>query len=254
MPIGETISTARRARGRSVEDVATATRIRPGVLSAIEAEDFTACGGSVYARGHLRSIAGVLGLDAAALVAEFDRRFPAAPAAVALPGLDRTRSARMQRRGPSWTAATAGVLVVVCLLAAVDLVMSPGRPAPSRSAPQLTGAPAGPGGTAAEQRPAPRPSGPAPSAGQDVVTVALRLPVDKSWVSVTGSAGRRLFEGVLPAGSFPVFRDPQLLRLVIGNAGAVDLVVNGRAIGVAGARGSVRRLVFGRAGAGAAGA
>ena len=74
-PLGAALAAARRERGLSVEDVSAATRIRPAIVRAIEADDFDACGGAAYARGHLRSIAQLVGADPRPLVEEFDRRF-----------------------------------------------------------------------------------------------------------------------------------------------------------------------------------
>src|SRR5215207_441759 len=73
-PIGAALTAARTARGLSVEDVAAATRIRASIIRSMEADDFGACGGTVYARGHLRTIAQVVGTDPRPLVEEFDRR------------------------------------------------------------------------------------------------------------------------------------------------------------------------------------
>ena len=64
----------------SVEDVAGATRIRATLVRAIESGDFSRCGGLVYARGHVKSIARVVGADVSAVLAEFDRSQQAADA------------------------------------------------------------------------------------------------------------------------------------------------------------------------------
>ena len=73
-PIGAALKAARESRGLSVEDVAAATRIRASIIRSIEKDDFSACGGDVYARGHLRVIAQLVGTDPRPLVEEFDRR------------------------------------------------------------------------------------------------------------------------------------------------------------------------------------
>src|SRR5215212_4417775 len=66
--IGEALRSAREAQGKSLDDAAVATRIRPSYLDALEEERFGALGGSVYAKGFLRSYAGYLGLDPAPLL------------------------------------------------------------------------------------------------------------------------------------------------------------------------------------------
>ena len=72
MSAGQMIGAARRAAGISLDDLADATKLRASILAAMEQDDFSHCGGTVYARGQLRSIAPVLGLDPEDLVAAFD--------------------------------------------------------------------------------------------------------------------------------------------------------------------------------------
>ena len=47
---------------------------------------------------------------------------------------------------------------------------------------------------------------------------------------------------MLPTGTVRDFRDPQQLRLIVGNAGAVNLVCGGKDLGPAGGAGKVRRF------------
>lgn len=72
--VGERIAAARIARGMSIEDVATATRLRPLIIEAIEADDYEISGGEAYLIGHLRMIAEVVGLDGDDLIDEYRGR------------------------------------------------------------------------------------------------------------------------------------------------------------------------------------
>src|SRR5258708_1436424 len=72
MSIGGTLAKARRDAGLTVAEVSQRTRIRETIVRGIEQDDYSACGGDFYARGHVRSIARVVGADAAALVGEYD--------------------------------------------------------------------------------------------------------------------------------------------------------------------------------------
>jgi hypothetical protein len=65
-----------------------------------------------------------------------------------------------------------------------------------------------------------------------------------SWISVTAADGTPLFTGQIEKGEVREFTDPQVLRLVIGNAGAVSVNVNGVDTGIAGGIGEVVRLEF----------
>ena len=64
---GALISAALSERGLTLDDLAQSTRLRRGLLEQMEADD-----GDVYARGHLRVIAGVLDIDADVLLAAYD--------------------------------------------------------------------------------------------------------------------------------------------------------------------------------------
>jgi hypothetical protein len=70
--IGGTLAEARHRAGLTVSDVSARTRIREGLIRAIEHDEFASCGGDFYARGHIRAIAGVVGADSRALISEYD--------------------------------------------------------------------------------------------------------------------------------------------------------------------------------------
>lgn len=87
MPTGSTpgglIAGAMRARGVSIEDLARTTRLRPSLVEQMTQDDFVDTGGDVYARGHLRAICTVLGLDSDEVLVAYDScsdvRRPPAP-------------------------------------------------------------------------------------------------------------------------------------------------------------------------------
>ena len=72
MSIGETLADARRQAGLTITQVSRETRIRESIIRDIEQGDFSACGGDFYARGHIRSIAGVVGTNPVPLISEYD--------------------------------------------------------------------------------------------------------------------------------------------------------------------------------------
>ncbi|WP_372729852.1 helix-turn-helix domain-containing protein, partial [Nocardioides sp.] len=65
--IGPELAAARTRLSLTVDQLADRTRIRPHVIESIEVDDFVPCGGDFYARGHLRTLARVLGIDVAPL-------------------------------------------------------------------------------------------------------------------------------------------------------------------------------------------
>jgi hypothetical protein len=65
---------------------------------------------------------------------------------------------------------------------------------------------------------------------------------EETWVSVT-SAGKSVFSGVLQPAQTKVLTGLEAARLRVGNAGALNVQVNGKEIGPLGERGQVRVVV-----------
>lgn len=249
MSIGASLVEARVAAGLTTGDVAERTRIRRTIIEAIEADDFSKCGGDVYARGHLGTIARTVGLDPAPLLAEFDATH-ADTAPTASEVFDAETSARPERRGPNWTAAAVVALVLVVGLGLWQLVSRPDQPRettngitpsvsesvePSQQVSETSSPPS--------SSPASEPSNSA-VAQADGVTVRVTASGGRSWIAATEGT-KQVFQGILEDGQSKVFTDDLKVKLVIGSAGAVRLKVNGVDIGSPGTSGQVVRLTFG---------
>ncbi len=83
MDIGGALAEARSEAGLTITQVSERTRIRATIIRDIEHDDYSACGGDYYARGHIRAIAKVVGTDPVPLIEEYDaaRMPPPDPAA-----------------------------------------------------------------------------------------------------------------------------------------------------------------------------
>ena len=254
--VGQALQAARTQAGLSVEEVAAATRIRATIVRAIDRDDFALCGGDVYARGHIRSIANVVGADASQVVAEFDATRGSRPTLSADLFEAEVSAARVRRRQPSWTLVLGAVLAVLIAVGFFQLLSGTGSPRqPSSIAAGLgatpSSSPTPSGSSVGTGSPSPTPSSPSSSptvlaeSSSGAVRVSISTPGGKSWVQVTNAAGQVLFTGLLDQGVTKQFTDPSQLRLVIGNAGSVDLNVNGKDIGSPGKVGEVVRLSFG---------
>lgn len=248
MSIGASLVEARLAAGLTTADVAEKTRIRRTLVEAIENDDYSHCGGDVYARGHLGTIARTVGLDPAPLLAEFDTTH-ADSAPTASEVFEAETSARPERRGPNWTAAMVGALVLVVGLGLWQLVSRPDQPrettngiTPSVTAPATTTAPTSEPPAITET---PEPSDSAVAEVPDGgVTVRITASGGRSWIAATEGT-KQVFQGILEDGQSKTFTDDLKIKLVIGNAGAVRLKVNGTDLGSPGTNGQVARLTFG---------
>ena len=79
------------------------------------------------------------------------------------------------------------------------------------------------------------------SAGVSVELVASR---GATWLYATNKDGKVLFSGMLRIGSLEIFIQPEQVNLRVGNAGAVDISVNGEDVGSIGANDEVVNLTY----------
>jgi cytoskeletal protein RodZ len=242
--IGRTLAEARRAAKLTVDEVSAATRVRVPIVHAIEEDDFSRCGGDFYARGHLRALARAVGADGEALVARYDAIHGTAPVQISPVAAMDAKRIRAASSRPNWTVAMLVAIAAVVLLIGYNLVAGkPGKESVgSASAPlSSTAAPASP----SVQPPAPAPSvAPIAAAPADKVTVKLVAEGGTSWVSALDGDGKSLFQNNLDEGKDQTFTDPKQIKLVIGNAAAVHLYVNGKDLGPAGKDGQVVHLTY----------
>jgi cytoskeletal protein RodZ len=114
MDIGARLRLAREQQGKSVRDVAEATKISAATVDALEKNDFSRLPGGIFARAFVRSCAQEVGLDPERLVQDFIERFPsAAPESIA--ALEAAAPSRVSF-GFKWLAIV-GVLAVLAVAA-----------------------------------------------------------------------------------------------------------------------------------------
>lgn len=226
MSIGDTLADARRQGGLTVTQVSQQTRIRETIIRAIEQGDFSPCGGDFYARGHIRSIASVVGTDPVPLIREYDDEHgppggmraadifePATPIRIREP----------RRFG-------LGKVLVVALLAVIGYAAyylvsthSGGGHAPTAQTATL------PPAAKPTPHPAATPSA-TPHTGPPEAVIRLTA-VRSCWVGLKTGAGHYLYEGIVPAGKTMTWRERRQVSMVLGNPMGVRLTVNGKAQG-----------------------
>ena len=79
MSIGDTLAQAREKAGLTVTEVSERTRIRAVIIADIEHDDYSSSMGDFYARGNIRDIARVVGIDPAPLIEDYDAAQTATP-------------------------------------------------------------------------------------------------------------------------------------------------------------------------------
>ena len=248
MSLGSMITKARKDAGLSIDDLSAATNIRGPLLREMESDNFSQCGGETYARGHIRNIATKLNLDPQIFLAAFeDEQMQVGRSMQDLLVENSVMREPSEARKVSWKALVTISVASLFVAGLAQIIISnnstPDIPALiEESVSPTPTAEATPEATAVEEVvPTDEPT---ISTGQgvEVVISATRA---KSWLFVSDATGRTLFSGQISAGTTKTFTTDQQLNLKIGNAGGVDLSVNGEKVGSLGADGQVVSVSYG---------
>lgn len=234
--LGERFRAAREARGLSLSEVSEQIRIRSVYLAAIEEERWSAIGAPVYVRGFLRTYARFLSLDPETVVGEFNAEtqpLPSETASDAEPEAPERLRPGSTRTGPVlvWAAAIVAVLLVAFVVYN-ELTLRRGQPA----AVALATATPSPGIPAS---PLAGPTSAGISAGANTLALVFSQP---TWLRVTVD-GSVSMEGTFPAGTTKTFHGRKAL-VRLGNAGGVEIYVDGKSVGRLGKSGDVAERAF----------
>lgn len=229
MSVGTSLREVRKTAGLSTSELSKRTRIPESVIEDLERDNFNTCGGPAYARGHIRNIARICGADAESILAQFESQtIPLNKSIRELLNDTNATTAKRVRKPISWKGLTGVAAGFVALLVFGGALLTTGGSEEIASTNQ-------------EQI---EENGPV-AKKVDGVEVTLRGVNGLSWVAVSDSSGATQFSGRVRQGEELTFKDDQLLYLVIGNAGALQLIVNGEDLGIPGRVGEVLRLEFG---------
>ncbi|MFM8446591.1 MAG: helix-turn-helix domain-containing protein [Candidatus Nanopelagicaceae bacterium] len=243
MSLGQSLVSARKGAGMTIDELSSRTNIRISLLRKFEENNFKHAGGDTYARGHLRTIARVLNVDAEILLAQFDEEHAQAKRAIheQLVENNATFAIAERKKLTNKQLITYSVIGIFLLLATSVIVnslrqsASSPKPKPSASASAKASASATPSAVATANT---------YSSGKGV-SVKLEAPNGSSWLFVSDAAGITLYSGRASQGEVFEFSSTEAVNLRIGNAGAVKLTVNGKEVPPLGADGEVVNVSYG---------
>ncbi len=243
MSIGDALADARRQAGLTITQVSQRTCIRETIIRGMEHDDFSACGGDFYARGHIRSVARAVGADDEELIREYDAVHGAPQAIRAADVFEPATPIRIkERRRPNWSLAMVLVLAVIAgygIYRVVDSTTS--HPARTQaSSGQLTPR----HHTQPTRVSSTPPATPAPPAASQSVTISLTA-IQDCWVEFTKPDGRFLSQAYVVGGNSKTWTFSRAVRMDIGNPGGIVLTVNGKKLGSPGAAGQPVTLSLG---------
>ncbi|HUF49136.1 MAG TPA: RodZ domain-containing protein [Vicinamibacterales bacterium] len=231
--LGQKLKQAREARGLTLREIETATKISVPTLEALERGELSKLPGGIYSRSFVRAYAAKVGLDpeecAREFVAELSMQEREAASVRIRPAItddDRAFLARQQRAlRLARVAAIAGAILVVAAIAWAVTVWWPA----SGATPEETTPPA----PVTRQAPTPPPpadpvatrSQSGTQAGRDRLTLTIEVTAD-CWVQATAD-GLVVLSRLLRAGDRETLVASRELQLDVGNAGALRWTING---------------------------
>jgi len=277
--LGRILAEARAAKELSLADVEKATRIRQKYLAAFEQGDYASLPRGAIARGFLRNLADFLGLDPNEIAQRYsqesgDAKDETMIAEIGKPRLVDYRPAEIElldtRPNLSWVRWVIALLLIGALAGAGwwflgreggSTVLSAFGPVRTTTATAsvtptpwiITATPSPmPQGAAkasptSDLLPLPTPTvpptitpTPRPTATPEAVTrIELVLRADqRAWVRITAD-GAMVLEGTIEPGQSRTWEANTSLKVLTGNGGGVDLILNGVSLGKMGNVGQV---------------
>lgn len=262
--LGKTLRDERERQKLSVNDIEQGTSIRALYIEAIENGEYDKLPGEVYTRGFIKNYAKFLGLDGDAFSKEFTAEIHGAPPAVPVeekpaaqpvveskplietkpvveskPAQPAKKSSKVvgeirgENRGSSGILIVAAVVLIAALAGGAWAFLS-GDGDDVASKPPVQTQPV-------QNQPAPQTpvanANPAPQAPADSVKIDAKFN-GRCWTLVTVD-GAVVLEGVVEAGENLSWEGKESVNLRLGDAGAVELIHNGKNLGVQGAAGEV---------------
>jgi len=224
--IGDTLAEARRQAGLTITQVSQQTRIRESIVRAIEQGDFSPCGGDFYARGHIRSIAEVVGVDPVPLVREYDEEHGPPGGVRAAQIFEPVTPIKIREPGSG----RLGKVLAVALLAVVGFGVYHFVSEHTGHSSATTAATVRPPAAKPKARPTTQPTTHPTTVAYPKDTAVIKLTASSDcWVGIDNSLGRSLGQTVVKAGQSATWTEKQAVSIVIGNPPGVTVTVNGKA-------------------------
>ncbi len=222
MSIGDTLARARRDAGLSITQVSQRTRIRETVIRGIEENDFSPCGGDFYARGHIRSMAKIVGVDPGPLIHDFDEAHGGLGQVSAAEVFEPATPIKIrERRPPNWSAVMALAVIAVIIFWVVHSLAGSSHHVNNAA------------GGVPTHRPSPTPTAthkPAATAVQRHSVVIQLAATEDCWIGLYSAKGTQEWQTVVSAGTTHSWTFTHHVSMEIGNPAGIMLTVNGRSM------------------------
>ena len=240
MTLGSTIRDAREAARISLESLSDSTSIRIGLLTEMENNNFTHCGGDTYARGHLRTIANRIGLNPQILLDLYDDQHSTEKRAMQeLLVENNIMQVPSEKKTISWKVPAVISVTILFVIASVQIVTSNQDSSP-------TPAPTASASKSAEPTPSPTESAvPSPAVTSKSGPVELTLVASRgnSYIHIVVD-GSQAEKGSMFQGETKTFKGKKVISIYLSNPAGLDLTLNGKQLAPLGGQNEEVRRTF----------
>lgn len=228
--IGKKLRKARQSKGVSIEDASAQTRIHHKVLKALEEDKFGELPSPTYVKGFLRRYAGYLGLDAGVILKEYIATCPKEPKQVLVLEAEKIQWVGLRRL---IILVSTGVVILAVVSFGIYFIVKSvrSRPKVEKEVAELQEKAGVPAKT---RRP---PSKPEPEASIEPLVLSVVAKEDV-WLQVAVD-GEVIFQDILSPGDEESWKAEEKITLRVGNAGGIELELDGKSLGSPGAFGEM---------------
>jgi len=246
MTLGSTIRDAREAVRLSLESLSESTSIRMGLLTEMENNNFSHCGGDIYARGHLRNIAAKVGIDAKVFIDLYNEEHSTEHRAIQdLLAENNVMQVPREQKKISWKVPATFSLAILLVIGIVQIVIS-NQSSTITTAPEVE---VSQSATPSESATPVELATPTPSTS--ATTPARSGPITLSIVAARGNSyidiivdGKRAIKGSLFQGDSKSFTGNTAISIYLSNPAGLDLTLNGKALAPLGGQNEEVRRTF----------
>jgi cytoskeleton protein RodZ len=242
MTLGRTIRDAREAARLSIESLSGSTSIRIGLLTEMENNNFSHCGGDTYARGHLRNIAAKVGIDPQVFIDLYNEEHSTEHRAIQdLLAENNVMQVPREAKKISWKVPATISVAILLVIGVVQIVVSnqsgTSSTTPSVEASQSASPTAS---TSVSATPSSETTIPART---ELITLKIVASRGNSYIDIVVD-GEHVSKGSLFQGETKTFTGQTAISIYLSNPAGLDLTLNGKALAPLGGQNEEVRRTF----------
>ncbi len=242
MSTGSELRDQREAAGISKDQLAALISVRAGLISQMELNDFSHCGGDTYARGHLKNIALRLGLAGDYFVEMYNAEHSVEHRGIHDQLLDNNvGTIPREARKISWKLPALISIAILVVAGSIQIVVSNQS---SVTTPEVVAKPSPVASVTPEATPTPEPTvSTSASASTGSVSLVLEATRGNSFINVVVD-GKSVIKGSIFQGETKSYTGATSVSIYLSNPAGVDVTHNGKLLSPLGGQNQEIRRTF----------